>query len=120
MRTPTYTPPENPANPVEAALELILRVPRTILGHDRFTPVLFDYTAMLRGEGAFAGLSWSDASVVAFAIAVDVVMRDDAQQHLTRRASLIEASDGTAFGVTWDDKQAAARALRIAAGVLAL
>jgi hypothetical protein len=75
MTTPTYTVPDNPADPEAAALELIVRLPASI--SDRLaaqvetaglTQILQDYCTVLDAEGAFSGLSWADAKPVAAAV----------------------------------------------------
>jgi hypothetical protein len=60
--TTVYTVPTNPADPEAAALELIVRVPSDILGHD--SPprdALQDFVSLLDAENCFIGMSWHDA-----------------------------------------------------------
>ena len=108
------TVPDNPADPEAAALELIVRVPTDVLGHD--SPprdVLQDFASLLHVEGCFAGLSWHDARHAATAIVVE--KRDDAAEFLRGRAA--RACDGS-DNMEWDDREAMARALTIAADIL--
>jgi hypothetical protein len=111
-----YTVPDSPADPAAAALELIVRFPETILHTDAFRPVLQDYAGALDAEGAFTGLSWSDAKNIAAAVAFDLTQRDDAQEFIAKRARNVLGGDG----MMWDDQWGAARALNIAATVLGL
>jgi hypothetical protein len=118
MTTAIYTVPDNPADPEAAALDLIVRTPTEILGDD--SPpleVLQQFTALLHGEGAFAGMTWHDAKHAAVAIIVDAVNQDDAPAFLQKRAR--RALDGS-DGMTWNDPAAMARALTIGAKVLGL
>jgi hypothetical protein len=110
--------PDNPADPETAALELIVRVPAEVLGHDSpLRDVLEDFASLLHAESAFAGMSWHDARHAASAIMVEALHRDDATQSLLSRAERVrDRSDG----MTWDDREAMARALRIGATVLGL
>lgn len=52
---------------------------------DRLRPVLQDYAGALDAEGAFTGLSWSDAKNIAAAVAFDLTQRDDAQEFIAQR-----------------------------------
>jgi hypothetical protein len=76
--------PRQPTNPEAAALELIARMRRQSLTAKRsdfisgLTEILQDYCGILLAEGAFTGLSWSDAKPIAAAICFDVCNRDDA------------------------------------------
>jgi hypothetical protein len=112
----TYTVPDSPADPCAAALELLVRFPETILHTDAFRPVLQDYAGALDAEGAFTGLSWSDAKNIAAAVAFDITQRDDAHEFIAQRARNVLGGDG----MMWDDQQGAYRALNIAATVLGL
>jgi hypothetical protein len=116
MTATIYDVPDNPTDPEGAALELIVRLPVTILHRDDFVPVLQEFCSLLHAEGCFAGLSWSDAKNIAAAVAFDAVMRDDAVAFIAQRARNVLGGDG----LMWDDQQGAARALNIAARVLAL
>jgi hypothetical protein len=113
----TYTVPDNPADPEAAALELIVRLPVKILHTDAYTPILQDYCTLLSGEGAFTGLSWSDAKNIAAAVSFDIVTREDAIGFIRQRARNVL---GGGDGMMWDDQEGAARALTIAATVLGL
>lgn len=110
----TYTVPDCPADPEQAALELIVRLPCDMLGQGGpgLREILQDYTSLLHVAGCFTGLSWPDAKAVAAAAAFDVCMRDDPAGFLRFRAD--NAATG-ADGQQWDDQEAVARALRIAA-----
>lgn len=116
--TTVYTVPDNPADPEAAALELIVRIPGELLGHDSPpTEVLQDFASLLDAEGAFAGLSWHDARHAASVIMVDAINQADAPAVLLRRAERV--LDGT-DNMPWDDRVGMARALRIGAKVLGL
>lgn len=117
MSATTYVVPDNPADPEAAALELIVRMPQTILNCDDFTPVLQELCSIFDAEGAFAGLSWGDAKQIAAAVSADLIVRNDAQEFIAQRARNVL---GRRCGMTWDDREAAARALNIVAGVLGL
>jgi len=86
----TYTVPDSPADPAAAALELLVRFPGTILHTDAFRSVLQDYAGALDAEGAFTGLSWSDAKNIAAEIAFDLTQRDDASGGRAGNASCLE------------------------------
>lgn len=122
--TTAYTPPDNPADPEAAALELIVRLPTSISERltaaafiSGLTEVLQDYCGMLQAEGAFAGLSWADAKPVAAAICFDICNRDDAAAFLRWRASKIL---GGGDNMPWENRDGAARAFTIAAEVMGL
>jgi hypothetical protein len=115
--TTTYTVPDNPADPEAAALELIVRLPADLLGTNAFTSVLQDYCGALEVEGAFAGLSWSDAKAIAAAISFDVCNREDAADFLMIRS---QNALGGHDGMASDDRISAALAMNIAARVLGL
>jgi hypothetical protein len=97
-----------------------VRLPVEIL-HPEFphllTDVLQDYCGVLHAEGAFAGLTWSDAKDLAAAISFDVVMCDDAADFLRNRARNVLAGTDN---MGWQNREGAARALNIAAAVLGL
>jgi hypothetical protein len=81
------------------------------------TEILQDYCTVLDAEGAFTGLSWRDAKPIAAAICFDIRNRDDASDFLRNRARDVLAGTDN---MGWDNPQGAARALNIAAAVLAL
>ncbi len=118
----SYTVPDNPADPETAALELIVRVPAKVLSnptHGSHLPLreaLQDLASLLHAEGAFAGMSWHDARHAASAIMFAALHRDDAAESLVRQAERVRGGDR----MTWDDREAMARALTIGAQVLAL
>jgi hypothetical protein len=119
-----YLPPDDPADPEAAALELIVRMPSSIsprLAAEAeaagLTEILQDYCSGLDVDGTFAGLSWLDAKPVAAAICFDVCNRDDAADFMRMRASTIL---GGSDGMVWQSREGAARALNIAATVLGL
>jgi len=115
---PTYTVPDHPADPEAAALELIVRIPIDVLGHDcPSREALQEFTALLSAEGAFTGMSWHDAKHAATAIVFDATSRDDGVAFLRQRANRVRAGTD---GITWDDPARMARALTIAATVLGL
>jgi hypothetical protein len=72
---------------------------------------------VLDAEGAFTGLSWADAKPIAAAICFDVCNRDDAADFMRNRARNILAGTDN---MVWQNREAAARALTIAASVLGL
>jgi hypothetical protein len=122
--TTTYAVPDNPTDPEDAALELIVRMPTSISGRlteaayvSGLTEILQDYCSVLDAEGAFVGLSWLDAKPIAAAICFDVCNRDDAADFMRMRASKIL---GGTDSMPWDNREGAARALNIAATVLGL
>jgi hypothetical protein len=119
-----YTVPDDPPDPESAALELIVRLPADILRTAAFTTVLQDYCSVLHAEGAFAGLSWADAKQVAAAVSFDVTHRYDIRKQTEGAADFIAARARRVLAATdgtmWDDRDGAARALNIAARVLAL
>jgi hypothetical protein len=112
-----YTVPDSPADPEAAALELIVRLPAAILHTEGFTPILQDYCTLLHAEGAFAGLSWTDAKNIAAAVSLDITSCEDAERFIRRRARSVL---GSRDGMEWDDRDGAVRALNIAATVLGL
>jgi hypothetical protein len=114
---PTYTVPDSPADPEAAALELIVRLPADILHTGAFRDVLQDYCSVSDAEGAFAGLSWADAKNIAAAVSFDVVTRYDAADFIRNRARNVLADTDN---MDWQNREAAARALNIAATVLGL
>lgn len=116
--TTAYTPPDNPADPEAAALDLIVRLPGAVLGRD-WPPldVLQEFAQVLQIEGALAGMSWHDAKHAAVAIIADVMNQADAAAALLRRAD--RALDGS-DGMSWNDPAAMSRALTVGAKVLGL
>jgi hypothetical protein len=119
-----YSPPDNPADPEAAALELIVRLPASIsdvlaaeVETGGITQVLQDYCSALDAEGAFSGLSWADAKPVAAAVCFDIMNRDDAADFMRWRAAKIL---GGTDNMPWENREGAARALNIAATVLGL
>jgi hypothetical protein len=115
---PTYTVPDHPADPEAAALELIVRIPIDVLGHDSPSrEALQEFAALLSAEGAFTGMSWHDAKHAATAIIFDATSRDDGAAFLRQRANRVRAGTD---GITWDDAARMARALTIGAVVLGL
>jgi hypothetical protein len=118
MTTDTYAVPDHPADPEAAALELIVRIPADVLGHDcPSREALQEFTALLSAEGAFTGMSWHDAKHAATAIIFDATSRDDGAAFLRQRANRVRAGTD---GITWDDPAKMARALTIGATVLGL
>jgi hypothetical protein len=97
--------PDDPADIEAAALDMIARMPATILGAD--APPLAALQALcglLQAESAFAGLSWSDARQVAAAVSFDACCRDDAAASLRGRVASV--ADGTdSDGMAWADRQ---------------
>jgi hypothetical protein len=114
----TYTVPTNPADVEAAALELIVRMPGDILhAPAEITEVLQEFCGVLQLEGCFAGLSWIDAKAIAAAVSFDAVTRDDAADFIRNRARNVLAGTDN---MPWENPEAAARALNIAATVLGL
>jgi hypothetical protein len=81
------------------------------------TEALQDYCGVLHAEGAFADLSWADAKAIAAAVAFDAVTRDNAADFLHNRARNVLAGTDN---MDWQDREGVARALNVAASVLAL
>jgi hypothetical protein len=122
IQKPSYAIPDHPADPETAALELIVRLPSALSARLAdsaeacgLTEILQDYCGVLQIEGAFAALSWDDAKRIAVAICFDICNRDDPAAFIRGRASrMLEGTDNT----EWNDREASARALSIAARVL--
>jgi len=114
---PTYTVPNNPTDVEAAALELIVRLPADLLQTGELTAALQDYCGVLHAESTFAGLCWLDAKNIAAAVSFDVCNRDDAADFLRNRARNVLAGIDN---MPWENHEAAARALNIAATVLGL
>jgi hypothetical protein len=124
MTQAAYTVPDTPADPEAAALELIVRLPsslsaRLAVAAQNFglVEILQDYCSVLDAEGAFAGLSWSDAKQIAAAVSFDVVTREDAADFILNRARNVLAGTDN---MPWQNRELVARALNIAATVLGL
>ncbi|MBV8786441.1 MAG: hypothetical protein JOZ00_07105 [Mycobacterium sp.] len=116
--TLTYEVPDNPADPEAAALELIVRVPTDVLGHESpGRETLQEFAGLLSAEGVFAGMSWHDAKHAAMAIMFDAINRDDAAEFLRWRADRVRVD---ADGKAWDDSGAMIRAFTAAAATLDL
>jgi hypothetical protein len=92
------------------ALHRIVRLPASLATDVDTRRRLCD---LLRETGVFARLSWPDAQMVADAVTADIG-RDDGVEVLRNRARKV--LDGYE---DWDDRNATARALTIAADVLA-
>jgi hypothetical protein len=116
--TDTYEVPTDPADPVAAALELVVQIPCSFADPDdvdRARRAWQDFAGVLELEGVFAGMSWHDARHAASLIAFLGANCDDADAELRRRAAVTEAG---CDGMTWDDRAAMVRALTTAARVL--
>lgn len=114
--TATYTPPDNPADPETAALEMIVRMPEVVgKTEPSLTALLQEFTMALDVSGAFAGLTWHDAKHAATAMVADLIQRDDPGAFLRFRATLAATGDDN---MTWDDRDAMVRALNTGAEVL--
>jgi hypothetical protein len=108
-----------PADPEAAGYQLIARLPGQIEGHEDQMWMTHRYADALRQAHALAGLSWHDCRHVASAICLDITTRAEAAAVLTNRARDVAA--GTDPGnVTWDNRDAVAQALNIAAAALGL
>jgi hypothetical protein len=113
MPTTPYTVPTDPPDPEAAALELIVRVPVDLVGHDSPSrEALQEFAALLSAEGVFAGMSWHDAKHAASVIVFDAINRDDSVGFLRAQADRVRAGTD---GITWDDPAAMVRALTAAA-----
>ncbi len=113
-----YSPPENPADVEAAALELIVRLPAEVLHvPPEGCEALQEFCGVLQLEGCFADLSWADAKAIAAAVSFDACTRDDAADFLRNRAR--NALSGV-DNMPWENREAAARAMNIAARVLGL
>jgi hypothetical protein len=113
-----YTVPTNPADPCAAALEMIVCLPAVVQPRAAvLREVLQEIAALLDAEDAFTGMSWHDAKHAATAIIIDALEYDDVVERLQARAQRVTNGHD---GIFWDDPAAMARALTIAATVLAL
>ncbi|MCF6386528.1 amino acid aminotransferase [Mycobacterium sp. MBM] len=112
-----YAVPDSPADPVSAALELIVRVPADLLGVEHLRAALQELTLMLDAADAFVGLTWLDARQVAAAVAYDACSGQDAAVSMRRRAVNVRSDSGR---TVWDNPVRAAAALDIAAEVMSL
>ncbi|EHB53779.1 hypothetical protein MycrhDRAFT_4242 [Mycolicibacterium rhodesiae JS60] len=118
MKTTTYRPPDNPAAPAAAALDLIVQLPR-IVGRNWPSLIarLKEFALALDAAGAFEGLSWHDAKHAAAVMVVDLIEVDNPAAFIQARAD--RALDGS-DNMTWDDPVAMSRALTIGARALGL
>ena len=91
MTTAISTPP---ADPESAALDLLVRAAETATGSTAFRAVLQDFAGALHAEGAFAGLAWADAQLVAAAVSFDACTAADPVGSLRRRAAAVRAGRG--------------------------
>lgn len=110
-----YAVPDNPVDPVSAAMELIVRVPADLLGCGHLRAALQELTLMLDTAEAFTGLTWLDAKQVAAAVAYDVCSGEDPAACLSRRARNVRSGNS---GTLWNHPQRAAEALDTAAEVM--
>ena len=107
--------PDTPADPEAAALDLIVRSAEP-LDDPVVSAGVQEFAALLEVESTFAGMSWPDAREAATMIAFDaVLLLGKAVDSLRRRATdALAGCDGR----PWEDRDAVARALNIAAKVL--
>jgi hypothetical protein len=108
---PDYAIPDPDADPENAALQLIIRLPAKILHTDRRALVWHAYAAVLAEEHAFQGLGWPDAKLCASMIAA-AITRPGAGDVLCNHAR--DALAGT-DGIAWRNRERVARAFVIAA-----
>jgi hypothetical protein len=79
--------------------------------------VLQDYCSVPHADGAHAGLEWADARQIAAAVTWMSSAAMSAADFLRNRARNVLAD---VDGMVWQNREAAARALNIAATVLGL
>jgi hypothetical protein len=104
-----------PDDPEAAALDLIV-CSTEVLADPVVSAGVQEFAVLLEVEGAFTGMSWPDARRAATVIAFDAVLLvSKAVESLRRRATEALAGDD---GEPWEDREAVARALNIAAKVL--
>lgn len=108
-------PPTDPADPVAAALDHLVRAPEAATGIIAFRDVLQDLAAILDAQGVFVGLGWRDARQAAAIIAFDAVTEQHPEAVLRDRARVLLAGDDR---YAWGDGTTVARALTVAANVL--
>jgi hypothetical protein len=99
------------ADPENAALQLIIRLPAKILHSESLSHVWHAYAAVLAEEHAFTGLGWPDAKLCASMIAA-AITRPDAPDVLRNHAR--DALAGT-DRIAWRNRDLVARAFVIAA-----
>jgi hypothetical protein len=117
MTQAAFTVPNFPADVEAAALDLIVRMPEEVMHTSAVREILQEFTTVLHAEGCFAGLAWDDAKAVAAAVAFDAIFRDNGPDFLRNRArNALSGADNMA----WENREAAARAMNIAATVLGL
>jgi hypothetical protein len=112
MAIPYNIPDNDPSDVEAAALEVIVELPAAALHSDAFALVLRAYAALLREDGAFVGLAWSDARQIAVSIARVLVDSEDAAAALLNHARDVNAAASTP---QWRDRHVAARAFAVAA-----
>ena len=106
--TTDYLPPDDPADPVAAALTHLILEPETT-GITTSRTELQQLAALLDAADAFAGLCWCDAMDAAGIIAYNVADGRPARQ-LADLAATVRAG-----GTGWSDPARAARLFTIAA-----
>lgn len=112
-----YQPPTDPADPVAAALDVVVRLPELLKPHHRPpTDALQELAAMLDIASVFAGLTWPDAKTVAAVVVCDAIISDAAAAMLQKRAA--QALSG-ADHQDWRNSVRVAQAFWLAAEVLA-
>lgn len=112
----TTTIGTTPADPESAALDLIVQAAEAATGSTAFRAVLQDLAGLLHAEGAFTGLAWVDARLVAAAVSFDVWTAADPAGSLRRRAAAVSAGRGPRCA----EPAGIAHALDVAANVLEL
>lgn len=111
----TYVVPDQPDDPEDAALNLLVRVPCDLLGYDQLREALQEYAGLLQVTSCFAHMSWPDAKAVAAALAFDAITRDDPSAFMRHRAESVRSGRS---GIDWDDPAAVAAAFETAADLL--
>jgi hypothetical protein len=108
---PDYAIPDPDADPENAALQLIIRLPAKILHTDRRALVWHAYAAVLAEEHAFQGLGWPDAKLCASMIAAAITRPGAADVLLNHARDALAGTDG----IAWRNRDLVARAFVIAA-----
>jgi hypothetical protein len=86
--------PDPDADPENAALQLIIRLPAKILHTDRRALVWHAYAAVLAEEHAFQGLGWPDAKLCASMIAAAITRPDAPGVLLNHARDALAGTDG--------------------------
>ena len=100
MTTTPYAVPANPPDPEARRARVDRSAARGHPAH-RAAAGLFRTTARCCcAEGAFAGLPWADAKMIAAAVAFDMCKRDDAEAFMPTGPATYSRAPTTCFGRT--------------------